>query len=509
MPERRPQDEILEHGPALYFAFGPDQVLRYVSAQAPFFFDCSPEEAEVPWSEFLTEHPGNAKGLERRARALATGERQPPFELELRSRGGRRLWVEVHETPVMRDGRLVSVVGSLTDVTQRRRREEQRTRFEDQFRQAQKMDAVGRLAGGVAHDFNNLLGVILGYAEMLRPSMLPGGREARRLGEIAQAAQRAAGLTKQLLALSRKQVLDPQVVDLATVARELEPQLRGMLGEDIRLELRSAAELWAVMADRSQLQHVLMDLASNAKDAMPEGGVLAIELVNVSVGEGVAATPTVLAAGRYVRITVSDSGRGMDPSTRAHLFEPFFTTKPKGEGSGLSLAMAYGIVRQSGGTIDVLSTPGHGSTFTLYLPAAEDAARTRAAHPSPGRGRGTLLLVEDEEMLRRLTREVLEAQGYTVIDAGGGTEALNLLAEQDGPPDLLLTDVVMPGINGPQLAQQIRRQLPHLPVLFMTGYSDEVLGRDGAVEGAPALLKKPFTPEALLRAVDEALWRRK
>ncbi|HET8645752.1 MAG TPA: ATP-binding protein, partial [Vicinamibacteria bacterium] len=404
--------DILEHSSNLFYSHGPDHVLNFVSPQARAFLDCTPEEALIKWTEFVPDTEVNARAFESTARALATGQRQPPYELELVTAAGRKVWVEVNEAPVVREGAVVAIVGALTDITDRKHAELEHTLLEDQFRQAQKMEAIGRLAGGVAHDFNNLLGVILGYSELLRRDLHPGGREEQRLREIVKAANRAAGLTRQLLAFSRKQVLDARVLDLGTVVGDMEGMLSRLIREDIRLQVRCDPAPWTVKADRGQIEQVLMNLAVNSRDAMPHGGSLSIEVANVDTGRACAAAG--LAPGRYVRLSVADTGCGMDPATLSHVFEPFFTTKPTGEGTGLGLATVYGIVKQSGGAVTVDSAPGRGSTFAVYLPAVEEAhAAPAGAAEAPRRGSGTLLIVEDEDALRRLTRELLEAHGYT------------------------------------------------------------------------------------------------
>jgi CheY-like chemotaxis protein len=368
------------------------------------------------------------------------------------------------------------------------------------------MEAVGRLAGGVAHDFNNLLGVILGYAELLRRGLATGGKDERRVQEIVKAAERGAALTRQLLAFSRKQVLDPRPLDLAAVVTEIEDMLRRLIREDVRLDMRVDKDLWTVRADRTQIEQVVLNLSVNARDAMPEGGVLSIGLSNCTVDELGAPSHLGMAPGRWVRLTVSDTGCGMDAATLSHVFEPFFTTKAMGAGTGLGLATVYGVVQQSGGVVDVASAPHQGATFTVYLPAVTEAvpetARTAAAEPT--RGAGTILLVEDEDALRGLGREVLEAHGYTVLDAASGSEALCVLAEHAGPLHLLVTDVIMPGMSGRVLAEHVRRERPGTPLVYMSGYTDDVLSNH-AVEAGISFLEKPFSPQALLRRVQEAM----
>ena len=371
-------------------------------------------------------------------------------------------------------------------------------RLEEQFRQAQKMEAVGRLAGGVAHDFNNMLTAIIGYADLLQERLTDG--EARAdLDEIRRAADRAAALTKQLLAFSRKQVLRPAVLDLNAIVRESQGLIGRVIGEDVRLVLLLDPALPSVRADKGQIEQALMNLAVNARDAMPVGGTLTVATAPKTVDEASASGRPGLRAGRYVAFTVSDTGVGMTPDVHARLFEPFFTTKGRGKGTGLGLATTYGIVKQSDGYIWVGSELGHGSTFEILLPAVAgvpegpEEPEEPAPVPRPMGGE-TILLVEDEEGVRKLVRSTLEASGYTILDAASGEEALDVFRAYQGPVHLLLTDVVMPGINGPELAKRIVGERPETRVLFISGYTDDALARNGALEPGTNLLEKPFSP---------------
>jgi PAS domain S-box-containing protein len=382
-----------------------------------------------------------------------------------------------------------------------------RLRLEEQLRQSQKMDAIGRLAGGIAHDFNNLLGVILGYSDLLMKRGLPEGA-GTRVEQIRRAAERAAGLTRQLLAFSRKQVLDPKVLDLNTVISDLGRMLPRLIGEDVEVALAPKPNLWRVKADPTQIDQVLMNLAVNARDAMPQGGRLSISTANVDADEALARSRPPLVPGRYVMLSVADNGCGMDAATRARIFEPFFTTKEKGKGTGLGLATVYGIVEQSGGHIWVASEPGRGTTFEIYLPRLEgDASReTQEIAPSEQRAkRATVLVVEDEEALRGLTRELLESNGFAVLTAGSGAEALDLSRSHQGPIDLLLTDVVMPGFSGKVLADLLVRERPSLPVVFMSGYTDDAIARHQVLEEGTILLQKPFDEKTLISRLQQVL----
>ncbi len=385
-----------------------------------------------------------------------------------------------------------------------------RKQLEEQFRQAQKMEAVGRLAGGVAHDFNNLLMVIQGYADLLA-ERLPAGDSLRRNAEqIQTAAQRASALTRQLLAFSRKQIMEPKVLSVHTIVAEMEKMLRRLIGEDIDLVTSTVPELWLVKADRGQIEQVVMNLAVNARDAMPTGGRLTIETANVELDASTSHPTVALAPGKYVVLSVTDNGCGMDEKTQSHIFEPFFTTKEKGKGTGLGLATVYGVVKQSGGYIWVYSEPGQGTTFKIYLPIIQEEISVtnhdgRADSRSVPRGSGVALLVEDEKGVRDLTREYLEMTGYEVLVAENGHTALELAAMHAGPIDLLITDIVMPGINGRELADRVSGTRPGIKVLYMTGYTDQAVVRRGVLSESGVLLQKPFTLATLASKLRELL----
>jgi two-component system, cell cycle sensor histidine kinase and response regulator CckA len=382
----------------------------------------------------------------------------------------------------------------------------ERLRLEHRLAQAEKMEAIGRLAGGVAHDFNNLLTVIGGYAALLREQL--GERE--ELGEITHAAEQATSLTRQLLAFSRRQVLNPRVLDLNEVVGGMESMLGRIIGDDVQLGVRLCADGALVEADHAQLERVVLNLAANARDAMPQGGRLTIETARVDLdadaveahGEG---TP-----GPHVVLSVSDTGAGMDDDVRRHLFEPFFTTKASGAGTGLGLATVFGVVKQSGGSIYVYSEPGRGTTFKIYLPAmvgaeAAEPARTAGAPQRGERGHETIVVVEDDSSLRELVRLMLEGCGYSVLTAENGEHAARLCAEHPGGVELLLTDVVMPEVNGRVLADRLEALFPALRVLFMSGYSDEAVFRNGLIRPNTAFIEKPFSERSLARKVREVL----
>ncbi|HUB32262.1 MAG TPA: response regulator, partial [Bryobacteraceae bacterium] len=384
----------------------------------------------------------------------------------------------------------------------------ERSRLEQQFRQAQKMEAVGRLAGGVAHDFNNLLTVITGYAELLLGGrdLAPGQRTA--LEEIQRAAERGGALTHQLLAFSRGQPFTPRTVQLNSVIVHMQKMLSRLIGEDIELITVAGAEPGTIRADPGQLEQVIMNVAVNARDAMPGGGKLILETSNAEVDQTYVGPNVDLKPGSYVVLAVSDTGMGIDRETMIHLFEPFFTTKAPGKGTGLGLATAYGIVKQSGGAISVYSEPGRGTTVKIYLPAADAKSAVVAAEQAPAamlRGSETILVLEDEARVRKLVCEVLAGRGYQVLEAVRGVEAIRMAAEHHGRIDLLLTDVVMPEMSGPQVLEQIRARHPSLKVLFMSGYTDEAMVHHGILDSGAPFLQKPFLPETLARKVREVL----
>jgi len=387
---------------------------------------------------------------------------------------------------------LGSVASAVTVGIERKRAEEALRRSEEQLRQAQKMEAVGRLAGGIAHDFNNLLTVITSYGDLLLEDLAPDDSRRDDVDQIRKAAEGAAALTRQLLAFSRQQVLEPKVLDLRVILAGTEKLLRRLIGADVHLATALAPDLGAVKADPGQLEQIIINLAVNARDAMPGGGRLTIEAANMVVE----ARP-----GRYVMLAVSDTGVGMDEQTKARIFEPFFTTKESGKGTGLGLATVYGIVKQAGGFITVDSEPGRGTSFKVYLPRVDEPVAPAIARPAlaePGRGTETVLVAEDAPAVRLVTRQVLERYGYTVLEAPTGDIALRLAAKHHGPIHLLLTDVVMPGLSGRQLAGQLSSLRSEMRLLYVSGYAD-------TVEPGVTYLQKPFAPEALARRVRDVL----
>ncbi len=431
---------------------------------------------------------------------VAGGEVISGQELHRQRKDGTQIDVELFAAP-QRDseGRVVAVIEQMADVTTRRQ-------MEEALLQAQKMESIGRLAGGIAHDFNNMLTAISGFAQLLIFDLPEGTNERESAEAIRRAAGQAAELTQQLLAFSRRQVLEPKVIDPEQAVQGMEPMLRRLIGEDVDLRIVLRSNGARLRADPAQLEQVILNLAVNARDAMPEGGLLTIETAISTFDETYSSEHFAVSPGRYVMIAVSDTGMGMDAATKAHAFEPFFTTKERGKGTGLGLATIYGIVRQSGGHIWLYSEPDNGTTFKVYFPLVDDtAAPAEDVTQAPVGGNESILLVEDEDAVRDLARLVLERQGYRVMTAANAGEALEIVERKDQPIDLLVSDVVMPGVSGPELARQVRRIRPGIRTLFLSGYTEEMIGQRSRIEGADAFLSKPFTPQSLTRELREVL----
>jgi PAS domain S-box-containing protein len=392
--------------------------------------------------------------------------------------------------------------------------EADRRRLEAHLQQAQRLESLGQLAGGIAHDFNNLLAAILNYTSFVaeqvdEASRLPGGEHwagvRDDVEQIRRAADRAATLTRRLLTAGRREVVRPRVLDLNEVVGEVEHLVRRTFGDRVEVVTRLAPDLWTVLADSGQLEHLLLNVARNASDAMPDGGVLTIETANVDVGE---ADGSDVPPGRRVRLRVGDTGPGMDPAVKARAFEPFFTTKPDGDGSGLGLATVYGIVTQLGGHAEIVSEPGEGTTFVAVFPATDDAVAARQDQPvdsPPQSGRGTVLLVDDEDAMREAIRRMLVRNGYTVISANGGAQAIEVARRHPGVIELLLTDVVMPHMLGKEVAETVAGERAGIKVLYMSGYAQPVLASDGTLEAGVDLIEKPFSEPVLLAKVRELL----
>jgi two-component system, cell cycle sensor histidine kinase and response regulator CckA len=429
-----------------------------------------------------------------------------PIDLAYRLRHADGRYLEVHDRAYPSPGDApgaVHYVGVLEDVTEARRQDETRKHLEAQLRQAQKLEAVGRLAGGIAHDYNNATGVVLGYAEMLKEELSPHDPLLELVDAIILAAQRSVNLTRQLLAFARKQVVKPVVVNLNEVLSNVKGMLGRLIGEDIQLTLQLADGLWNVRADPTQVEQVLANLATNARDAIADVGAITIRTANVSVREGQPGPWTKAAPGDYVVLSFGDSGKGMDAATRERLFEPFFTTKPSGQGTGLGLSTVFGIVEQNGGTISVTSEPGRGTTLSILLPrtGARAAAEETRAAPAHQRGSETVLVVEDEEQLLHLARRALSGQGYKVMAARSCGDAILLSEQHAGAIAALVTDVVMPGMNGRELWERLAARRPGLKVVFMSGYTEDVVVSRGVTDGRGGFLQKPFTGAQLTAAL--------
>jgi PAS domain S-box-containing protein len=434
----------------------------------------------------------------RKVKELYSNPEADSFDV-LHFKDGRIL--ERYSLPQRVGGKTVGRVWSFRDVTERRQ-------LEDLLRQSQKMESIGQLAGGVAHDFNNLLTVINGRVEFLvgAPNLI--SEQEEDLKEIQKAAERAGGLTRQLLAFSRKQLLQPRVVDLNQMLDEVEPMLRRLIGEDIQIMVVRGEKLGCVMADPGQVQQVFLNLALNARDAMPSGGLLTIRTANESVSTIAKTGLSEIVAGDYVLLEVTDTGCGMDETTRSRIFEPFFTTKGPGKGTGLGLATVYGIVKQSGAAISVRSAPERGTGFRILFPLTDDVDPTESKQEKLGTndvGSETILLVEDEDSVRDLAQRILQSRGYNVLAARHGGDALQMALAADQQIDLVVTDVVMPGMNGRQLVEALRARAPGVRVLYMSGYTDDDIVRRGLLTSNVAFLEKPFTAKSLGRRVRSVL----
>ena len=458
-----------------------------------------PGELRLGWDSWMAmAHPDDAKVVDAEfARFAQVDHNTFSMEIRMRCKSGQYIWVLSRGKVVERDqsGKPVRLVGTHTDVTERKK-------LEEQFLQAQKLESVGRLAGGVAHDFNNLLTVINGYSEVVLGKLAVGDPNRRFLDAIQQAGVRAAGLTEQLLAFSRKQVTQPRALALNTAVADAERLLLRLVREDIEMITRFEAAPDHVMADPSQLHQIVMNLVVNARDAMPVGGRLVIATRNEEVPAGEADLPP----GHYIVLSVADTGTGMDAETMRHIFEPFFTTKERGKGTGLGLSTVYGIVQQSGGAIRLDSAVGKGTTFHIYLPQVSAnlvPAMSAPTRPAQIQGSETVLIAEDQPLVRELAVETLRGLGYRVLAASDGDEAFRIATEHTGPIHILLTDVVMPGMDGWMLAERISALRPGLKVIYTSGYTDDVVGARRVIEAGAAYLPKPFTPAVLSAKIRE------
>jgi len=483
-----PAGRYLDVNPAMVKMYGYDSPEEMFALDIPRDIYFSPEEREARLREAL--------------QGKMSVFRQ-------RRKDGSEIWVEGYGYDLHDEqGDTLIHQGILRDITERKRAEEEKAKLQDQLAQAQKMESVGRLAGGVAHDFNNMLSVILGHAELAMQGLEPSDPLYDDLREIAAAGKRSADLTRQLLAFARKQTIAPKVLDLNDTVVGMLKMLRRLIGEDIDLLWKPAANLWPVKLDPVQVNQVLANLLVNARDAIEDVGKVTIETENVAFDEAYCADHVGSVPGEYVMLAVSDSGRGMDRETLSRIFEPFFTTKGVGEGTGLGLATVYGIVKQNNGFINVYSEPGKGTIFKIYIPRPQPAgavAGKTAVSAEVSTGTETVLLVEDEEAVLTLGAKLLEQLGYKVLAANGPNRALQLAEEYEGPIHLLMTDVVMPDMNGRDLRQRLISRRPGLKSLFMSGYTANVIAHHGILEEGILFLQKPFSRQALAAKLREAL----
>ena len=496
------QAQLLNAVQQAVVATDPDGQVIFWNTFAEKLYGWSAEEAagkqieELTPSPFLREHAGEI--FERGAAGESwTGE------FLVQGKAAKAFPALLTTSPVRDEhGTVLGFVRVSIDLTERRN-------LEEQFRQSQKMDAVGRLAGGIAHDFNNLLTVIRLNTEIIMEGFDPTDPRSEDVKQIRSAAERASSLTRQLLAFSRKQILQPRVLDMNSVVSNVEPMLRRLIGEDIAIGSTCGARGY-VVADPGQIEQILVNLVVNARDAMPQGGKISIETQNVELDETYTSEHAPVIPGRYVMLAVGDTGVGMTRDTREHAFDPFFTTKDAGKGTGLGLATVYGIVKQSGGYVWIYSEPGHGTTLKLYFPEVSSAAAFKTGEykiiqKEHARGSETILLVEDEEAVRGLASRILEKQGYRVIAAQHGREAMDIATREEGHIDLVLTDIVMPGMNGRGLVERLAGIRPRIKSLYMSGYTDDDIVRRGFIEPSKSFLQKPFTSEALLQTVRKVL----
>ena len=492
---------LVEHAPVGIYRSSPEG--RFLSVNAAVVRMLGYESAaDVLGLDMARDVYADAAERQRLVERDTYSDRQyDSVEATWKRRDGRLLTVQLSVRAVRnRAGQVEYYETFVRDVTDQRR-------LQQQVLQSQKMEAVGRLAGGIAHDFNNLLTVITSYSDLLLEDLAPGDAKRDDLEQVRKAADGAAALTRQLLAFSRQQVVEPRVVSLNTVVEGLQKILRRVIGEDIELTTTLAPDLGAVRADVGQLEQVLMNLAVNARDAMPKGGRLTVETANVEHDPDYAREREAAAVRQFAMLAVSDTGCGMDEATKARIFEPFFTTKEPGKGTGLGLATVYGIVKQAGGFIWVYSEPGQGTSFKIYLPEVDATAErtTAVAGARAPRGTETVLLVEDAAAVRAVTKQVLERQGYVVLEAPDGEAALRLAQQHRGPIHLLLTDVVLPRVSGRELAERLTQVRPDMKVLYASGYTDDSVVRHGILELGTAYLQKPFSPESLARKVRNVL----
>ena len=515
--ERQRLDEIVASVPGLVWeSWGApdsaDQRVAFVSNQVEPMLGYTVAQALLT-PNLLTNiiHPEDRpRAIAEAAAAFAKGA-GGTSQFRLTARDGSILWVEARTTIVRNvEGRPVGIRGVMMDITAGKEADRSKARLEEELRQAQKIESIGRLAGGIAHDFNNLLTAINGYTDLMLEELSPEDRWRDAATEIRRAGERAAELTNQLLSFSRRQLLQPRVLDLNTLIADSAKMLHRLLGEDVDLITKFEPQLGRVRADAGQLHQIVLNLALNARDAMPQGGRLTLETRNVILGDDFSQLHAAVQPGAYVMLAVNDNGCGMDRETLSHIFEPFFTTKEPSKGTGLGLSTVYGIVKQSGGSIFVYSEPGHGTTFKIYLPHVDQpVSHVQDQRPADEqlRGNETVLVVEDEQAVRKLIEQALRKYGYDVLEAADGEEALSICRAHRLPIQLMITDVVMPHMSGPELVTQVGKRHPEMRVLYMSGYTDDAVLRHGLLDASMSFLQKPFTPVMLVRRARETLDR--
>ena len=491
--------------------FWKDLSGRYLGCNLPFAQDAGfdrPEDLagktdfELAWREQADAYRRDDRQV------VSSGTAKIGYEEPQASSGGNRLWLRTSKIPLKDShGETIGVLGTYEDITERKRKDLEREKLQAQLTQAQKMESVGRLAGGVAHDFNNMLQAILGHAALALEEIPEDSPVRESLEEITKAGQRSADLTRQLLAFARKQTIQPIVLDLNDTVSGMLKMLRRLIGENIDLAWKPGANLWRVKVDPSQIDQILANLCVNARDAIEGAGKVTIETQNSTLDDTYATTQPDCVPGPYVVLAVSDSGKGIDAETRAHLFEPFFTTKEVGQGTGLGLATVFGIVKQNQGLISVYSEPGHGTTFKIYLPRAQTqpVVEEKTAERAVRRGSETVLLVEDEEQVLNLGLRILKQLGHRVLCASTPRAALEIAAGHAGPIHLLITDVVMPVMNGKELRDRLQSSHPELKCLFMSGYTADVIAHHGVLDEGVAFLEKPFTKQILAEKIRAVL----
>ncbi|GAB4374816.1 MAG: hypothetical protein Kow0042_19720 [Calditrichia bacterium] len=454
-------------------------------------------------------HPDDMPIVQEHVEHLLAGE-DHECEFRIVCKNGEIRWLRNKGRPVWdeKSESIVRIFGAGRDITENKQNDEERVKLQEQLLQIQKLESVGRLAGGIAHDFNNMLSVIIGFGQILHNKLHPADPLRTYVDQIVKAGERSASLTRRLLAFSRKQTLQMEVLNLNDVLKNMEKMLHRLIGEDINLEFVLAPEIGRVLADPGQIEQVIMNLVVNARDAMPNGGKLLIETAGVELDQNYARKHPGVTPGKYVLLAITDTGCGMTRKVMAKIFEPFFTTKEKGKGTGLGLSTVYGIVKQSGGNIWVYSEPGKGTTFKVYLPLIEKPAKpaTKKAEAARAVGDGEhILVVEDEESLRTLLNALLTQLGYVVTLAANGGEALLLVEEKGIKPDLLLTDVVMPNMNGKELVNRLKKCCPELKVIYMSGYTDNAIVHHGILDSSLPFIQKPFTTKGIAVKIREVL----